>query len=175
MAKTTSKPKRVVSQETRQRQSRAALSLKQMRFVKEYAALGNGAEAARKAGYKNGNSIHQQAHENLRKPEIARAVEGELARIALEVSPKRVQRRLDEISHAAQADGQYGPAVRAEELLGKSIGMWIDQSLQLTGALSDTHIAALVDMARRRQQEPVDLGDDVERDRKRDSDMGEER
>ena len=44
-----------------------------------------------------------------------------------------VQRRLDEISHEAQEAGQFGPAVRAEELLGRSIGMWIDRSLQLTG------------------------------------------
>ena len=34
-----------VSFETRKRQSRAQLSLKQMRFVKEYAALGNASEA----------------------------------------------------------------------------------------------------------------------------------
>jgi hypothetical protein len=50
--------------------------------------------------------------------------------------------------------------VRAEELLGKSIGMWIDRSLQLTGALSDSHVSALLELARRRQQEPIDLEDD---------------
>ena len=109
-----------VSVETRQRQSRAQLSLKQMRFVKEYAALGNGSEAARRAGYKPGPRIGQIAVENLQKPAVVSALKRELARIELQVSPERVQRRLDEISHEAQADGQYGPAVRAEELLGKS-------------------------------------------------------
>jgi hypothetical protein len=176
VAKTNGKaPKRVVSIETRQRQSKAQLSLKQMRFVKEYAHLGNGTEAARRAGYSQSsdNVLSQMATENLRKPAIAHAVEGELARIALDVTPTRVKRRLDEISHAAQAEGQFGPAVRAEELLGKSIGMWIDQTLQLTGALSDTHIAALIEIARRRQAEPVDLGDDEERYTKRNSDSDE--
>jgi len=70
-----------------------------------------------------------------------------------------VQRRLDTISHNAEAAGQFGPAVRAEELLGKSIGMFIDRSLQLQGVLKDEHIQAVLDIARRRQAEPVDLTD----------------
>ena len=78
----------------------------------------------------------------------------------LEVTPQRVQRRLDEIGRAAQEAGQFGPAVRAEELLGKIIGMWIDQSLQLTGQFNDSHVTALLELARKRQAEPVDLADD---------------
>ena len=62
--------------------------------------------------------------------------------------------------HPGQSAGQFGPAVRAEELLGKSVGMFIDRSLQLTGALNDSHIAALIEIARKRQQEPIDLADD---------------
>src|SRR5262245_34714788 len=149
-----------VSLETRQRQSRAQLSLKQMRFVKEYAHLGNGSEAARRAGYKPGPRIGQIAVENLQKPAVVAALKQELARVDAAVSPQRVKNRLHEISHAAQQAGQFGPAVRAEELLGKSIGMWIDQSLQLSGTLNDSHIAALIEVARKRQAEPIDLADD---------------
>jgi hypothetical protein len=69
-------------------------------------------------------------------------------------------RRLDEIGRAAQEAGHYGPAVRAEELLGKSIGMWIDQRLQLSGQLNDSHVQALLELARQRQAEPVELEDD---------------
>ena len=117
-----------VSIETRQRQSRAQLSLKQMRFVKEYAALGNGSEAARRAGYKPGPRIGQIAVENLQKPAVVSALKaGTGPDDAAGLVARGVQRRLDEISHEAQADGQYGPAVRAEELLGKSIGMWVDR------------------------------------------------
>ena len=47
-----------VSMETRQRMSRAHLSRKQLRFVEQYAALGNATEAARRAGYKNSSAIH---------------------------------------------------------------------------------------------------------------------
>jgi hypothetical protein len=150
-----------VSLITRQRQSRAQLSLKQQRFVKEYAQLGNGTEAARRAGYSQSSDdvTRQQAAENLAKPHVASAIREEIARIELEVTPQRVQRRLHDISLAAQGAGQFGPAVRAEELLGKSIGMWIDQSLQLKGVLSDSHVAALLEIARKRQAEPIDLVD----------------
>ena len=149
-----------VSLLTRQRQSRAQLSRKQIKFVEQYVALGNASEAARRAGYKLGNSIGQQGHENLKKPEIAAAIRRELAKSDVDVTPVRVQRRLHDISYAAQEAGQFGPAVRAEELLGKSIGMWIDRSLQLSGQLNDSHLTALLELARKRQAEPIDLADD---------------
>jgi len=137
--------------------SRAALSVKQERFVKEYARTGNGAGSARKAGYKPKASA-EIAYENLGKPQIIAAVAQERAKIAWKVDSDRVQRRLDEISHEAQADGQYGPAVRAEELLGKSIGMWVDQSVNIS--VSSEHVQALLNQARQRQLEPIDNSDD---------------
>lgn len=136
------------------------LSQKQIRFAREYAQHGNGTQAARDAGYKQGSSISVQAHENLRKPNVISRVNEELAKYELKVTPGRVQQRLHEISHASEDAGQFGPAVRAEELLGKSIGMWVDQTLQLTGALNDSHITALLELAKRRREEPVDLADD---------------
>jgi terminase small subunit-like protein len=148
-----------VSLEARQRLRRARLSIKQERFIQAYARSGNGAGAAREAGYKPA-AAKQIAFENLTKPDVKAALSQEMARIALEVSPDRVRRRLDEISHAAQDAGQFGPAVRAVELLGRSVGMFIDRSLQLTGQLNDTHIQALIEVARRRQTEPIDLTDE---------------
>ena len=67
----------------------------------------------------------------------------------------------------AQEAGQFGPAVRAEELLGRSIGMWIDRSLQLTGQLNDSHVTALLELARKRQAEPIDLADDRKAENRR--------
>ena len=145
-----------VSDLARHRMRKAKLSHKQMRFVREYAELGNGAEAARRAGYKP-KAAKEIAHENLTKPHVASAVEAESLRLAAEISPQRVQARLDRISHAAEEAGQFGPAVRAEELLGKSIGMWID--LQLSGEMNDSHISALLGIARARQLEHVDNAD----------------
>ena len=62
--------------------------------------------------------------------------------------------------HEAQADGQYGPAGRAEELLGKSTGMWVDQSVNIS--VSSEHVQALLNQARQRQLEPIDNSDDAE-------------
>ena len=141
---------------------RHRLSQKQIRFVREYAIHGNGAEAVRQAGYStvSDDSVRQQASENLTKPHVKAELERVAALVAPDITPGRVQRRLHEISHASQAAGQFGPAVRSEELLGKSIGMWVDQSLHLSGVLNDSHVAALLEIARRRQAEPVDLVDD---------------
>jgi len=137
------------------------LSLKQKRFAAEYAVDGNGTRAARAAGYRgNGNVLGAVAHENLRKPKVLSEVEGELAKIAVDFGPDRVRARLHALSHGAEQAGHFGPAVRCEELIGKAAGMWIDQSLQLTGVLSDSHVAALVEHAKRRQLERIDNSDD---------------
>ena len=147
---------------------RPRLTQKQIRFIREYAVHGNGTEAARQAGYKQGSAIRFQAHENLTKPHIKAALAQEITKMGLEITPQRVQRRLDEISHASQEVGQFGPAVRAEELLGKSIGMWIDQSLNVTANIGGDHLQALLEIARKRQQEPIDLGDNDVRIRNED-------
>lgn len=153
---------RVVSSETKQRQASARLSLRQQRFVKEYAEIGNASEAVRRSGYSTRSPavVKQQASENLAKPYLQSAIKQELARIEADYGPDRVKRRLDQISHASEAAGQFGPAVRSEELLGKAAGMWVDQSIALTGVMSDSHVAALLELARKRQQEPIDLIDD---------------
>lgn len=140
------------------------LTLKQKRFAREYAIDGNGTRAARKAGFKDGPGIRVQAHKQITKGNVKSEIAREIDRIGVEFNPARVRRRLDELSHAAQSDGQYGPAVRCEELIGKAAGMWIDQSLQLSGVLSDSHVAALLEHAKRRTVERVDNRDEDDDD-----------
>jgi phage terminase small subunit len=152
-------PKRPVPDQARKRMASAQINRRQQKFVEEYANTLNSAEAARRAGY-SPKTAKEMGHENLTKPHVKAAVEAEIARLTVKITPDRVQRRLDEISHEAQQSGQFGPAVRAEELLGKSIGMWIDQSIQLSGTLQGSHVAALLEVAKRRQLEPIDLADD---------------
>jgi predicted RNA-binding Zn-ribbon protein involved in translation (DUF1610 family) len=53
------------------------MTLKQDCFVTEYLALRNGTQAAIKAGY-SPKRADQQAYENLRKPEIQRAIKDRL-------------------------------------------------------------------------------------------------
>ena len=172
LAQAMNEPKRQHSEATKARMAKAQLNARQRKFVEEYANSLNGTEAARQAGYaakrkdkgspKADNILAAQAWENLRKPKIKAAAEAEIARLKLKITPERVQERLDTISRTAESAGQFGPAVRAEELLGKSIGMWIDQSVTLSGALTGSHVQALLEVAKRRQAEPIDLKDDGE-------------
>jgi hypothetical protein len=137
------------------------LTTKQERFVKEYARYGNGTGAAKAAGYKGSDAVLCTiAWENMRKPDIALAVERESDRIAdqEDYSALRVRRRLDRLSHGAEGAEQYGVAVRAEELIGKAAGMFVDQSIVMRGDLSADHLSALVEIARKRQEQPLDLG-----------------
>src|SRR4029077_12780394 len=114
-----------VSQEARQRMSRAQrsrhLTARQERFVKHFAHLPNASAAARAAGYRDGPGLKVTASRMLTKANVKAALARAEGDIAEQITPGRVQRRLDEISHNAEAAGQFGPAVRAEELLGKSI------------------------------------------------------
>ena len=146
------------------RHQRTGLSRKQMRFIEEYDRLnGNGVQAAKAAGYsaKSYKSLSVTASRDLLdNPRIIAEMNRRDAVIDKQITPLRVKRRLHEISHSSEAAGQFGPAVRAEELLGKSIGMWVDQTIHLSGQMNDTHIAALIEIARKRQLEPVDLADD---------------
>jgi hypothetical protein len=164
-AATQQQTKRPVSQQARQRMSRArndrVLTVKQQRFIKEYARRGNATAAAKEAGYK-GNDVTLAAvgYENLNKPQVKSALTQEMTRIEREVdySPMRVRRRLDALSHGAERAEQYGVAVRAEELIGKAAGMFVDQSIQLRGDISADHLTALLEVARARQAQPIDLG-----------------
>jgi hypothetical protein len=148
-----------------ERHQKAALSRRQAKFVEQFAHTGNATASARAAGYKDGPGIRVTANRDLlTNPNVKRELARVEAEIAANITPDRVKRRLHEISYASQEAGQFGPAVRSEELLGKSCGMWIEQSIALTGTMNDTHIAALLDIARQRQAEPIDLVDDSKRD-----------
>ena len=49
-------------------------------------------------------------------------------------------------------------------------GQGVHRSLQLTGQVNDSHVQALLEIARKRQAEPIDLEDDGDGNRKQDAD-----
>jgi len=128
------------------------LTLKQRAFAREYLANnGNATRAAISAGY----SMHTAkviGAENLTKPDVRQ----EIARLQavsareVDISPARVLRRLDAISQAAEADGQYAAAKGCEQLIGQHIGMFIERSLNVSVSASSAHLEALLEVARRR-------------------------
>jgi phage terminase small subunit len=109
-----------------------SLTDRQRRFVEEYVAGGNGAKAAKAAGYKDGPGIYETASTLLRKPEIREAVDARQADLANQLGYTRqwVLERLEEVRAMAVAEEkpQLTAANRALELIGKAHGMWVDRA-----------------------------------------------
>ena len=105
------------------------LKPKQERFCQEYVIDLNGAAAAIRAGYSE-NTARSIASELLTKPNIKRRVaelKTELAK-RLDMTADTVIFDLEILSEQAAEAGQYGPAIRAKELQGKHINMFLDKS-----------------------------------------------
>ena len=121
---------------------------------------GNQTKAAIAAGYAE-RSARQIGSENMTKPDVIAAVERYSARAAarVELSTDQVLMDIQEIGACATDAGKYGPALRAQELLGKSLGMWTERSANLSVKVdtSQAHLQALLKMAKRRAAEPLDI------------------
>lgn len=128
------------------------LTLKQRTFAHEYVREnGNGTKAAKKAGYAPA-SAHVTASQNIRNPKVVEVINYLTRRH--EISADRVLTRLDNLSIKAEQEGQIGAAIKAEELLGKSLGMWVERSVNVNVDLNGEHLKALQDrMNKRRDQQ----------------------
>ena len=133
------------------------LTLKQASFAAEYIALhGNGTRAAIAAGYsEKGASV--AAVRLLGKASVKKRIERLAKRH--EVTADRVLTRLDNLSVKAEENGNYPAAVRAEELLGKALGLWVDRSVSVNVDLNGSHIEAIRALASRRIQKNTTPGD----------------
>jgi phage terminase small subunit len=106
------------------------LTEKQRVFCQEYVLNGsNGAAAARAAKYSE-RSVRIQAVENLTKPnvveyiaELRKKIEKDFA-----VTAKEVITDLRSARDDSKAEGDHSTRIRATELLGKTIGLFIDKN-----------------------------------------------
>ena len=133
------------------------LTLKQASFAAEYIrAKGIGTKAALAAGYAP-SWAHVAASQLIRHPKVKQRID-KLAR-RHEVTAERVLTRLDNLSIKAEESGNYPAAVRAEELIGKSLGMWVDRSVSVSLDLTGQHIEAIRALSARRIQKNITPGD----------------
>jgi phage terminase small subunit len=104
------------------------LTPKQARFVAEYVKDLNATQAAIRAGYSK-RTAKAIGCENLTKPDIAAAVAEKQGAIGerLELTAEKVLRDLEQARVNAMATLEWGPAIRASELLGKHLGMFGDR------------------------------------------------
>jgi phage terminase small subunit len=107
------------------------LTSRQERFVVEYLACANGAEAARRAGYSE-HTARQMAAENLSKPYIAEAITQKREQIMSETEDK-VEWLINRLTSEAIDDGNgEATRVRALEVLGKIYGAFAPEKQEVT-------------------------------------------
>ena len=101
---------------------------RQRRFVQEYLIDLNATQAYMRAGYSPGGAA-QSAKKLLTNPKIQAEIAKGQAKVAnrLEITVEKVLGDLEELRVLAMAAGQYSPATRAAELLGKQIGMFVEK------------------------------------------------
>lgn len=109
------------------------LTAKQERFVAEYLVDGNASRAAIVAGYSE-RTAARIGSELLTKPAIKAAIAK-----ALKAQEKRTLitadsnlRAIERLAQKAEGAGDWGPAIRARELIGKHYRSFIDK-VELTG------------------------------------------
>ena len=122
------------------------LTDRQERFVIEYLACANGAEAARAAGYSE-RTARQMANENLTKPYIVSAIEAKRSELMADKEDK-VAWLIGKLEAEATAEGNTDSTrVRALELLLKVHGGFAPEKTAIT-SFDGTFLADL-------EEEPV--------------------
>lgn len=106
-----------------------ALSAKHKRFVAEYLKDLNATQAYIRAGY-SAKGASQGAERLLRNVEVRTAIEAGQAKLAdkLELTAEAVLRNLEAARTLAMGEGQCSAAIRACELQGKHIGMFVERN-----------------------------------------------
>lgn len=104
------------------------LTAKQQRFVAEYLIDLNATQAAIRAGYSE-RTAEQIGYQQLQKTSVAEAIElAQLYRAEkLELTADKVLRDLEAARIKAMANEQCAAAIKAVELQGKHLGMFIDR------------------------------------------------
>ena len=113
----------------------------QTEFVEAYFKNGGvAADAAEKIGQPK---AHGAGHMN--SPRVLReiAVRGAIIAKGANITAEDVIHNLLRIGAAAEDAGQYAPAIKAQELVGKQIGMFIERSININVDGNKAHLAAL--------------------------------
>ena len=139
------------------------LTDKQKLFVKWYVSdivNLNGTEAARRARYKGSdNVLAVVAHENLRKPNIRKAVDAALEQAGKDagITVESTLRKLSQIRELAIEKGQLSPAARCTEAQGRYLKMFTDR-IEHVSTIDDLSLSDLKRLLQQIQEESgIDL------------------
>ena len=107
------------------------LTDRQERFVVEYLACANGAEAARRAGYSE-HTAKEISSENLTKPNVKAAITAKRSQLMSDTEDK-VGWLVDRLTaEATDGDNNDSTRVRALEILGKVYGAFAPEKTEVT-------------------------------------------
>lgn len=125
------------------------LTLRQEKFIRFYLETGNGAEAARQAGY-SPHTARVIAYENLLKPYIKKAIATKRNQL-MQDSDEKIAHYLSMLEQESNGADQSSSRIRALELLLKAHGAFVErvETVSFDGAF-------LADL------DPIDLDDDAE-------------
>lgn len=101
------------------------LTLRQEKFIRFYLETGNGADAARQAGYSE-RTARVIAYENLLKPYIKKAIDLKRTEL-MQDSDTKIALYLSQLEKEANDGDQASSRIRALELLLKANGAFIDR------------------------------------------------
>lgn len=104
------------------------LTPKMQAFVREYLIDLAPAAAARRAGY-SAHTANRTAYDLLQKPNIRELVDAEIAARSerTRLTADNVLTSLQRLSLKAEAAEDYGPAIRAQEHLGRHLKLFTDR------------------------------------------------
>lgn len=116
------------------------LNKKQHAFTVEYVKDHNATQAAIRAGY-SARTAGSQSHDLLKKPEIQDAIQEleDAARARAGITVDTIVQRLNRI--AENEDARDADRIKADELLGKYLGMFTDK-VKVEGQI-DTNVTKL--------------------------------
>lgn len=105
-----------------------SLPPRQAAFVREYLVDLNATQAAIRAGY-SAHTAESQGSRLLSNAKVAEVVASKTATRAakLELTAEGVLRDLIRLSEAAEKVGEFGPAIKARELLGKHLKLFTEK------------------------------------------------
>jgi phage terminase small subunit len=124
------------------------LTMRQHKFAVEYVANGgNGTQAAKAAGYGEAGA-HVLASNTLRNAKVQQVIAQAEARMIrrIEVTPDKIMADLEDYKELGVRTEQVGAAIRATELQGKQIGMFVDRSVNINVDLNGSHLDQLADL-----------------------------
>lgn len=107
---------------------------RQRKFVREYIKDGNAAQAAVRVGYQKKHA-RKTGCRLLSRPDVKQAVQAARAPAleACQITMESHMAKLSALRDAAEGVGQYGAAIKAEELRGKVAGFYVErQQVEMT-------------------------------------------